>query len=258
MDNLKFEYSIKVLLISDEKDTHELLGDTLRAIGYDTLNAATVQEAEEALVNSKIDLIIGSADMAGDSWPDFLKRIKSQKTDSPVIFITDQKDPNKNKYLEAGVDGILSKPYRIGKVEELISIVLLNFDKSSIASQEKIARVIVVDDDEGILRILNNALIILGYSPVMASSGREALEKFKKNRFDLLITDYMMPEMSGKDLVLEVKKLNPGISTIMVTGYPLAYPPGVAQTEGIDAYLKKPFRINQLKEVITNLLSNDN
>ncbi len=257
MDNLKFEYSIKVLLISDEKDTHELLGDTLRAIGYDTSNAATVQEAEEVLANSKIDLIIGSAEMPGNSWPDFLKRIKSRKIDLPVVFITDQKDPDINIYLDSGVDGILSKPFRIGKVEELISTILLNFDKSSISPQEKIARVIIVDDDEGILRILNNALIILGYSPVLASSGREALEKFKKNQFDLLITDYIMPEMSGKDLVLEVKKLNPDISTIMVTGYPLAYPPGVAQTEGIDAYLIKPFRINQLKEVIVKLLSND-
>ncbi len=255
MDNDKFEYSIKVLVIGDNKETVDLLGETLKGVGYDTCISESLNEAEKELNDSKFDLIIGAIDKSDDLWIEFLRRLKSKRTDIPTIFIMDQNDPGKGDFIEAGVDGILSKPFRIGMVEELISSILLNYDKGSITAEKKDARLLVVDDDDGILGILNNALTILGYSPVLSSSGVKALELFKKNKFDLLITDYMMPEMTGKELVLEVKKINPDVATIMITGYPLAYPPGVAKTEGIDAYLLKPFRINQLKDVITELLS---
>ena len=115
----------------------------------------------------------------------------------------------------------------------------------------------MVDDDEAILSVLSKALMILGYDVVIARSGEEALEKFKKEQFDILITDYMMPGLSGKELIAVVKKMKPDIPIIMITGYPLAYPPDVAKSEGIDAYLLKPFRINQLRDVISKLLSDD-
>ena len=156
-----------------------------------------------------------------------------------------------------GVDGILTKPFRINQVEELIAATLLDYDKSSIITEKKSKKIMVVDDDDAILSIMNSALKILGYDVVLADSGEKALEEFHKDYFDILITDYMMPGLSGKELITAVKKIKPDIPVIMITGYPLAYPPGVAKSEGIDAYLLKPFRINQLMDVISRLLPDE-
>jgi len=249
-----FEYSIKVLLIGEARETQELLGDTLKAVGYDSSVVETVNEAIAVLERSSVDLVICDPRRVDGSWSDFLEYVKRRKTRVPVIFITDHNDKDKNKYLKAGTDGILTKPFRISKAEELIAATLLNYDKLSIIPEKKSKKILVADDDEAILSVLNNALTILGYDTVLAKSGEKALEKFKKDLFDILITDYMMPGLSGKELISAVKEIKPDLPVIMITGYPLAYPPDAAKLEGIDAYLAKPFRIKQLKEVISRLL----
>jgi DNA-binding NtrC family response regulator len=257
MEKPEFEYSIKVLIIGEDKTTDELLSDTLTAIGYQILIVDTMDQAKEILAGRGADLVIGDPRHSGGSWKELLDTTK-QRTELPVIFITDADDPEKNNYLKAGADGILSKPFRIGKIEQLIANTLLEFDKSSAGSGKKLKKILVADDDEAILSILNNALSILGYDTVLARSGDEALEKFKKGKFDILISDFMMPGLTGKELISAVKEIKPDFPAIMITGYPLAFPPGIAKLEGIDAYLVKPFRINQLQDLISRLLPDDN
>lgn len=257
MKKSAFEYSIKILLIGEDKNAEELLSDTLKAVGYNTIVADTAGDARDVLNKSGIDLVIADPGLSDRSWQELLDlAVKNARI--PIIFITNRDDPQKNKYIEMGADGILTRPFRINQVEELIAATLLNYDKSSIVSGNRFKKIIMVDDDEAILSVLGNALAILGYDTVLARSGEEALEKFKKEQFDILITDYMMPGLSGKELITAVKKIKPDIPVVMITGYPLAYPPGVAKSEGIDAYLFKPFRINQLKDVISKLLPDEN
>lgn len=253
MDRTDFDYSIKVLIIGEDKITVELLSDTLAAIGYRTMLVGKMSEAEEILESSSFDLVIGDPRHSGGSWGKFLQT-KKKWPDLPVIFITDSSDPQKDNYIRNGADGILSKPFRIAKIEQLISNVLLNFDKTATGQNKRSKTALVADDDDSILSILDNALSILGYDTVLARSGDEALEEFKKNKIDIIITDFMMPGLTGKELIAAAKEINPAIPTIVVTGYPLAFPPGMAKTEGIDAYMVKPFRINQLKDLLDKLL----
>ena len=257
MEKPSFEYSITILLIGEDKNVEELLSDTLKAVGYNTVMADSVDEARGVLEKSKVDLIIADPGRFSDSWQELLGSTR-RKSRLPIIFITDHEDPKKNNYIEKGVDGVLTRPFRINKVEELISAALLDYDKSSIITEKKSKKIMVVDDDDAILSILNNALAILGYNVVLADSGEKALEEFYKDKIDILITDYMMPGLSGKELIKAVKKIKPDIPVVMITGYPLAYPPDVARSEGIDAYLLKPFRINQLMDVISKLLPGEN
>ncbi len=256
MKKSPFEYSIKILLIGEDKNAEELLSDTLKAVGYNTITVDSVGDARDVLNKSGIDVVIADPGHSVESWQELLDLTKKNSR-IPIIFITNRDDPQKNKYIEMGVDGILARPFRINKVEELIAATLLDYDKSSNIMKKKSRKIIMVDDDEAILSVLSKALMILGYDVVIARSGEEALEKFKKEQFDILITDYMMPGLSGKELIAVVKKMKPDIPIIMITGYPLAYPPDVAKSEGIDAYLLKPFRINQLRDVISKLLSDD-
>jgi putative nucleotidyltransferase with HDIG domain len=82
------------------------------------------------------------------------------------------------------------------------------------------SRILIVDDEELICRLLAQRLTSEGYSCVTANNGREALSHFYKNTFSLIISDIKMPEMDGIELLKRVKGLNPNMMVIMVTAYP--------------------------------------
>lgn len=247
--------TIRVLLIGKDQETDRLLRETLSAIGYKSFIVKEFPAARDLLDKSDIDLIIGDPRHLDRSWPDFLSYVKNNRPHIPVIFITDNKDSHKSDYLASGADGIITKPFRIGQIEELMATVLLNYDKSSIVPDKKSKRILVVDDDEITLELLHNALAILGYESVTANSGEIALEYYKREKFDLLITDYVMPEMSGRELIAQIKSIDRNIPAVVITGYPLVYPAETARAQGIDGYLKKPFRVNHLKEMLGELFA---
>jgi len=79
--------------------------------------------------------------------------------------------------------------------------------------------ILVVDDEPDMRAALSHALSRSGYSVSSASSGVEALEKFKSEKFGMVITDMKMPEMSGMQVLEEIKKISPQIPVIMITAY---------------------------------------
>jgi putative two-component system response regulator len=81
-------------------------------------------------------------------------------------------------------------------------------------------RILIVDDEELICRLLAQRLTSEGYACVTANNGREALSHFYKDTFSLIISDIRMPEMDGIELLKRVKDLNPNMMVIMVTAYP--------------------------------------
>ncbi|MDQ3421703.1 MAG: response regulator, partial [Acidobacteriota bacterium] len=81
------------------------------------------------------------------------------------------------------------------------------------------ARVLVVDDEPSMRQMLSFALRREGYDVTTADDGRTALEALRDGRFDLVVTDVRMPEVSGVDLLREAKRLDPALSIIMMTAY---------------------------------------
>src|SRR5918993_1451022 len=81
------------------------------------------------------------------------------------------------------------------------------------------ARVLVVDDEPSMRQMLSFALRREGYDVSTADDGRTALEAMRDGRFDLVVTDVRMPEVSGVDLLREAKRLDPALSIIMMTAY---------------------------------------
>src|SRR2546428_13814217 len=82
------------------------------------------------------------------------------------------------------------------------------------------AKILVVDDERSILVLLKEALGQWGYQVTTAASAAEALGILKSELFDALITDIRMPDMSGLELLREVKKQDESIEVVMMTGYP--------------------------------------
>ncbi len=79
--------------------------------------------------------------------------------------------------------------------------------------------VLFVDDDEEILRSLERGLLDESYHKLFATSGKEALENLKRNKVHVIVTDMLMPEMSGLELLRIVRKKYPNITGMILTGY---------------------------------------
>ncbi len=255
MNKPGFEYSIGVLIVGPDQETRNLLGETLRAIGYKTYMAEECSGTGDILRGRKIDFIFCDSGLPPDDSFEFIRDVKRNYPGIPVVLLAESDQFDSPMLLEAGSDGVLAKPFRIAKVEELISSILIKYDRIKAEPKKEKRNILAVDDDPGILRVLRDGLEIMGFYVTTANSGSEALDLFIKRKFDLVITDFMMPDLTGKELIVHFKKINPEIPVVMITGYPLAYPPAVARDEGISAYLVKPFRLIQLKEVINELLN---
>ncbi|MFC1821445.1 response regulator [Thermodesulfobacteriota bacterium] len=80
-------------------------------------------------------------------------------------------------------------------------------------------RILLVDDEEGIRRVLGIALADSGYEVILAQNGEEALRCFKERKPPIVLTDIKMPGMDGVELLQKIKKDSPDTEVIMITGH---------------------------------------
>jgi len=113
-------------------------------------------------------------------------------------------------------------------------------------------RVLIVDDDKSILRMLEFGLKKLGsdYEFVTAKDIYIAMEQIENNWFDLVITDYMMPGMTGVDLARAVRSISPDTQVVLMTAYGSTELRSTTDNLGIDGFLNKPFTMEQIREVV--------
>ncbi len=113
-------------------------------------------------------------------------------------------------------------------------------------------RILVVDDDESILRLYKEELEDEGYEVIPASSGKEAIELFEKVSPDIVTLDILMPDMDGIAVLRALKNRNPNVPVIMSTAYDYRDDFGVWAAE---AYVVKSSDLTELKDTINRLLN---
>jgi CheY-like chemotaxis protein len=116
------------------------------------------------------------------------------------------------------------------------------------------AAILVVEDDPRVSRSTVGALEELGYRPHACAGGREALDMLGGDaEFELVVTDVMMPEMTGTELAAEIERLYPGIAILFVTGY--VGEAGDADDLAGREVLRKPFTVNALASAVAAALA---
>ena len=116
--------------------------------------------------------------------------------------------------------------------------------------------ILLVDDEEGTIRVEKLMLRELGYQVVPALSGKEAIELYKERKvdFDLVALDMIMPEMNGKDTYDALKKINPEVKVLLVSGYSLNKQIEELMDKGCNGFIQKPFDIVQLSQKLRKVL----
>ncbi len=118
---------------------------------------------------------------------------------------------------------------------------------------EEKKRIIVVDDDVGILRVFKSILQKQGYIVETAETGKVALEKIEKEKFNVYLIDVKLPDMEGTDILLNIPN-SPGIVKIIITGFSTDDVGKRAADYGADDFLVKPVKAEELIATVRDRL----
>ncbi|MFQ5905188.1 MAG: response regulator [bacterium] len=110
--------------------------------------------------------------------------------------------------------------------------------------------VLVVDDEESVREVLVDILGANGYCASGVGNGREALEMLRLLEYDMVVSDFHMPEMDGLKLISHIKRLYPGTVTILMTAESLPEIATEARRRGAFDVIFKPFKYTQLLSVL--------
>jgi CheY-like chemotaxis protein len=114
--------------------------------------------------------------------------------------------------------------------------------------------ILVVEDLEAVRELICLILEEDGYHVESAINGKEGLELFSTKHFDMVVTDLLMPVMSGSDMGEKMKRINKNIPIVLLTAWMMEYSESELQSKGIDYVVKKPFSEDHLWQLVRNEL----
>jgi CheY-like chemotaxis protein len=120
--------------------------------------------------------------------------------------------------------------------------------------------VLAVDDEPEVLAALEEMLATLGYEPAGYRDSREALEaaRAEPKRFEAVVSDEVMPGLTGTQLAVELRKLNPQIPILIASGYGGSGFETRALSAGVNRVLKKPYRMSEIADVLSSFFARKN
>jgi DNA-binding NtrC family response regulator len=119
-------------------------------------------------------------------------------------------------------------------------------------------QLLIVDDDPVTRKMMGGFFREKGYFMFLAKNGEEALHFLGEEKIDLVISDYMMPGMDGKELFRRIYRTRPSLPVILISGRPFCEEPETSFREGLYGYFAKPVDLMLLEVSIAKALGNAN
>lgn len=119
------------------------------------------------------------------------------------------------------------------------------------------SKILIIDDEPYILLMLKKMLEKAGYEDDLAANGREGMALFNRDSADLVITDIIMPDKEGLELILEMKKQSPGLKIIAMSGGGRISPESYlecAKHFGAEKVFQKPFKQKEIVSAVKELI----
>jgi len=119
-------------------------------------------------------------------------------------------------------------------------------------------KVLIIDDEPYILLMLKKMLEKAGYEVDLASNGQQGMELFEKDKADLVITDIIMPDKEGLEIILEMKKRRPDLKIIAISGGGRISPESYLECAthfGASRVFQKPFKQKELVSAVNELIA---
>jgi len=115
-------------------------------------------------------------------------------------------------------------------------------------------KILIVDDNPNMSSLLSEMLEVFDYKSVRAGDGHEALNELKSNDFSMVITDMRMPNMTGLELLKEVKSKYPKVPVVIISGYSASQIESQSELAQADGFLGKPLMMSDIEQLLSTLL----
>jgi two-component system chemotaxis response regulator CheY len=265
MSDLTAIANLSILLVEPSEVQQKIIIKSLAESGVKQVETAATQAQVLSLLESyHPDLVISSMYLSDGTADSLLQKIRLNPATEhqPFMLISSERNI---KYLEqlrqSGVLAILPKPFSAKAITRALKATL------DIISEEEVdldhfdvtlLRVLVVDDSRFARKHIIRVLAGMGIpEPVEAENGKEAIAHLSEQSFDLIVTDYNMPEMDGKELTETVRKSNTysHIPVLMVSSEANdTHLANIAQA-GVDAICDKPFEPATVRDLLFKIMS---
>jgi len=226
---------MQLLLVMDPSESGRL-ADWLGKSDFEVHETSRIRPAMSFLKqHPEVDVIITDLDFPEDNGEEFLRHLQRHHRLKriPVIAYTGTIERDRVIRTAAlGVHDFLVRPCR----EEVL------LKKVNHVLERKTGSVLVVDDEPIIRDLLAHILQREGFEVAVAANGVEAMDLMAQQKVSLVITDLMMPEMDGMELLVQVKDKFPGVRVILITGKRSEKAREDAIAAGADGYITKPFK----------------
>ncbi len=224
---------LKILLVDDEKEFVESLSERLHLRDLKTDVAYDGEQALEAVKQEEPDVMILDLRMPGIDGNEVLRQVKKDHPNVEVVILTGHgTDKDEKEALRLGASAYLKKPVDIDKLVRAVH-------------KEKL-KVLLVDDETEFVDSLSERLALRNLEPEIAYDGEQALKAIKDGHPDVMVLDLRMPGINGIDVLRRVKKENPDMPVVILTGHGTDKDEKEAMRLGASAYLEKPVDVDHL------------
>lgn len=119
---------------------------------------------------------------------------------------------------------------------------------------DKKAKILLIDDEKGIRTLLSLELSSQGYKVETAKCGEEGIKKFQQDKFNVVVCDLKLPDISGKEILSKIKQISPSTEVIVMTGYGTIEDAVNSMKKGAYDFVSKPFNITEISVLIEKAL----
>lgn len=264
MDHVSLS-ELNILLVEPSDTQRKIISSLLIKENVGEIDAvSTVAEANSALKSHASDVVVSAMYFEDGTGLDLLKEMKNNADTAAIPFMlvsSENRVAKLEQFKQAGVAAILPKPFQPVHLNRALraSLDLINTEELDLDLFDvNQVRVLLVDDSRLARNHIRRVLEGMGLKRIdEAENGAMALTFLKDNVYDLVVTDYNMPEMDGRELS-EFIRFNPEtahIPIIMVTSESAesAHMTNIQQT-GVNALCDKPFEASEVKRMLASLL----
>lgn len=256
---------LNILLVEPSDTQRKIISSLLIKANVGEIDAvSTLAEAKSALRAHGSDVVVSAMYFADGTGLDLIKHIKSEGETAAIPFMlisSENRVAKLEEFKQAGVAAILPKPFEPVHLSRALnaSLELINTEELDLELFDvEDVRVLLVDDSRLARNHIRRVLEGMGLKKIQeAENGAMALTYLKDNVYELVVTDYNMPEMDGRELS-EFIRFNPQtahIPIIMVTSEAAdsAHMANIQQT-GVNALCDKPFEATEVRRMLATLL----
>lgn len=246
----------KILIVDDEACIRELLRKALSREGYEVVSVPSAEQSLELIFEEPFDLLLLDVRLSGESGLSVLKKVREYQKEVPIVIYSGALTPELEKEArEAGANEVLSKDMdvlqlvaQIGKIVKAKNRI---FQKPW-GREEK--TLLVVDDEDGIRRVLRDFFKAKGYKVLEAGNGEEALEIVRAEKISAVLLDMKMPGMDGLETLKRLLEIDPELGVVMSTAVQDDDKVKKAIELGAYSYILKPFDFMYLELVVKSKL----